>query len=278
MNIINRLLSQLSKIQSILIKEIESGSYTLNYNVCETEFKFLDKYELQKFLTNTEIKNPVFLKIINGVCLFIIDAWQKELQSIPYKELQGDLVVEGDFLSIATKVDFHAFLVKEKGMTACNKIAFVKSYDYTLFDLSDIAARCNWILNFNTAAYPETIPDKLIIGKVDKVDKVKKTLNDFFVNIDEGRKEDFYKELGNMFLTEKGRSIKAVIEIFKENAVLIIPPREFKVFYLLLKSKLDRDIGEYQSINDKPFNEFDNMFLDSFIIKLNPLINRYKAN
>jgi hypothetical protein len=274
MDIIDRLLSQLSKIKSILIKEVESGSYTLNYNICEKEFKFLDKSELQKYLTNTDIKNSIFLKTINEKCLFIIDTWQKELQSIPYKELQDNLVVEGDFISIATKIDFHAFNITEKGIVIHNKIDFVKRYDYTLFDLSDIAARCNWILNFNTAAYPKTIPDEMIIKKVDKVKDVKKKLNDFFINMDESKKEDFYSELGKMFPNEIGKPIKAIINILKKEEIILIPDRQFKQFYDSLGIEFNRYIGTYTSIND--VINIDSTYLESLEKKLKPLILKYK--
>jgi hypothetical protein len=165
MNIISRLHNQLSIVKGILITEIESGSYTLNYIICETESKFLDKHELQECITNTDFKNTVFLKMINESCVFIINAWQNELQSIPNKKLKNDLIIEGDLKGLITKDDFHVFFIREERIVKYNsindKIDFVKKHDYTLLDISEIAIRSNLILNWITAAYPETIPDSL---------------------------------------------------------------------------------------------------------------------
>lgn len=200
MNIISRLHNQLSIVKGILITEIESGSYTLNYIICETESKFLDKHELQECITNTDFKNTVFLKMINESCVFIINAWQNELQSIPNKKLKNDLIIEGDLKGLITKDDFHVFFIREERIVKYNsindKIDFVKKHDYTLLDISEIAIRCNLILNWITRAYPETIPDSLKSSNYLKQVETKK--------LDEGKKKLTKNKYPKVFSSDLG--------------------------------------------------------------------------
>lgn len=269
MEIIDRLHNQLSIIKAILIKEIESGSYTLNYNICETEYKFLDKYELRKYLTKEVVENKIFLKFINEACLFIINSLENELKSIPYKELKENLVVQGEFKDIFTKIDFHAFHITNKRIIQYNgisaKIDFVKNYDYTFFDIYEIANRCNLILNWITASYPETIPDSLkqpcrSSKNEPQQTEIKKTksLEQFITNVE--NKQSFLKDLKETFPTEIGKSIKAIIDLLVSDNIIIYGTREFKQLYNQLKLVFDRDIGTYQSIQN--VKEVDAVIID----------------
>jgi hypothetical protein len=106
--------------------------------------------------------------------------------------------------------------------------------------------------------------------------KPKKTLFDFIHNVE--NKETFGQDLKNSFNTEKGKSIKAIINILKESEILIIIDGEFKTFYDLLKTLFDRNIGTYPSINDagKGNNVLNDGILKPIQQKLNPLIIRHK--
>lgn len=115
---------------------------------------------------------------------------------------------------------------------------------------------------------------KKIKPEASKSDEVKKTLFDFIFNIDD--KETFINELKITFPTEKGIGIKAIVNILKENGVLIIGAREFNNFYEELKNHFKRNIGSYTSIN--AVKNIDKEVLQPIENKLKPLINKYKAN
>lgn len=106
-------------------------------------------------------------------------------------------------------------------------------------------------------------------------DKPKKELHQFFNQIDNERKLDFLNELKELFSTEKGQSIRAIIEILKDNNMLIIGAREFRDFHKELKEFFDRNIGSYQSINDKVP---DDAVKEPILLKLKPLIDKYKQS
>jgi hypothetical protein len=109
-----------------------------------------------------------------------------------------------------------------------------------------------------------------------KTDKPIKTLNDYFINIDEDNKEDFYKELKVLFPTEKGKSIKVIIDELKVQNMLVIGAREFKAFHAELGKTFNRDIGTYQSIQN--VKSIDKVSSEPIKIKLNSLIIKYKSN
>jgi hypothetical protein len=114
--------------------------------------------------------------------------------------------------------------------------------------------------------------------QVIKKTKPTKTLFDFIHNVKD--KEAFAKDLKNSFNTEKGKSIKAIINILKESEILIIIDGEFRTFYHLLTTLFDRNIGTYPSINDagKGNNILNDGVLQPIQQKLNPLIIKHKIN
>ena len=112
--------------------------------------------------------------------------------------------------------------------------------------------------------------------KQKKTDKHIKTLNDYFMNIDEDKIEDFYKELKVLFPTEKGKSIKVIIDELKVQNMLVIGAREFKAFHAELMKTFNRGIGTYQSIQD--VKTIDEVTSEPIKIKLNSLIFKYKSN
>lgn len=103
-------------------------------------------------------------------------------------------------------------------------------------------------------------------------DKPKKTLNDYFRNIKD--LDNFIENLKKAFPTEKGKTFKAIFNKLNDNEILLIPDREFSKFLKLFKKAFDRDIGEYQSIND--VKNIDTEFYTKIEQKLKPLINKHK--
>jgi len=100
-----------------------------------------------------------------------------------------------------------------------------------------------------------------------------KTLFGFIYNIED--KEIFVRELKTVSTTEKGKSIKAIIDILISNEVLVIGAREFKNFINELTKSFDRELGTYQSIQNQ--KEIEKAIKDPINIKLLPIINKFKS-
>jgi hypothetical protein len=115
----------------------------------------------------------------------------------------------------------------------------------------------------NTHQQPET----------NKPKKPKKTLFEFIHNIKD--KEAFVLELKNTFPTEIGKDIRVIIDTLNEKSILIIGAREFKHFVEVLTLYFDRNIGEYQGIQNKMIITKETS--DPINKKLNPLIIKYKT-
>lgn len=101
-----------------------------------------------------------------------------------------------------------------------------------------------------------------------------KTFQDFVFNIND--KEMFVKELKLLFPNEKGKPLKAIINILKTEHILIIGAGEFKAFYEVLKIEFNRNIGTYTSIND--VKEIHKDITTPIENKVRPLINKYKTS
>lgn len=106
-----------------------------------------------------------------------------------------------------------------------------------------------------------------------KTEKLKKTLFEFIHNVND--KENFLFELKNTFPTEKGKSIRAIINILENENIFIYGAREFTHLYDQLKVYFNRDIGTYQSIQD--VKVVDTIISDTINKKLNPLIIKHKT-
>lgn len=112
-------------------------------------------------------------------------------------------------------------------------------------------------------------------------DKPKKTLKDFINNVND--KDSFIEELSKTFNIEKGISIKILIELLKDENIILIPSRGFKSFYNCLKDKFNRDIGTYTALNDLYKHSEDNKIIyktdiEQIHLKLKPLLTYYKTN
>lgn len=162
MNIINIINYQLSKIEHLLMSDLDNKSLIYNYFICEESCKFLDKYALQSYITKTKIKNYTFLKSINQRCINILQLWNNDFINIPEKKLKPPFVFanieQGKLLN--TQLDFHAiYLTNNKfhfSTTETGKLEFIKNYSYNIYSIQEIAERCVVILNWITASCPET--------------------------------------------------------------------------------------------------------------------------
>ena len=109
--------------------------------------------------------------------------------------------------------------------------------------------------------------------------KMKVDIESFVFNVKE--KESFLKDIKQTFSTERGISLKIMIELLKDAGMIKIGNMKFKEFYKELKIFMDRDIGKYQALNDQYKHTEDNKKYYSKEInivksKLNPLIERHK--
>lgn len=120
---------------------------------------------------------------------------------------------------------------------------------------------------------------KIAIGTTSRLgypateNKQLKKLNDFVFNISD--KVTFVQELKLLFPNEKGKTLKAIINILKVQNILIIGDREFKAFYDALKIEFNRDIGTYTSIND--VKEIHEQITTPIESKVKLLINKHKT-
>lgn len=103
--------------------------------------------------------------------------------------------------------------------------------------------------------------------------KAQKTLFDFIHNVTD--KESFANDLKNSFPTEKGKSIRVIIDCLKSENIVIIHSRGFGNFLNELKDYFGRDIGEYQGIQNKMI--IDSITMEPIEKLLKPLIARYKT-
>lgn len=201
MDIINKINIQLSKIKSILVKELKQGEYTYDYKICEDECKFLDKPELQSYLSETQISNTFFLKIINELCSYIIDIWNDDFQKLDRKMLKEGPhpLYKGMHKIRISLLDFHGLDVFEDEIihynTISEKITFAVKYNILdnallYINIKLIADRCSIILDLITAAYPETFPNNLK-SKVPGLTYEEK--RDHIINFYEHRLDEIYK-------------------------------------------------------------------------------------
>jgi len=107
-----------------------------------------------------------------------------------------------------------------------------------------------------------------------------KSLSDFIFNVND--KDSFIEDLLKTFNTEKGISFRILIELLKDENIILIPDREFNKFYNCLKETFNHNIGSYESINDSyKHTEKEKAYqinrIDIINLKLNPLITKHKT-
>ena len=164
MDIIDKLLIQLKTIKRILDKEVEQKEYCKDYHIYEDQCSLLDISELQAYLTQTKVKNTIFLKDIINLCMHISNIRNNQFQEFRVKTRNN---TENKML------DFHAFHLTEKKIIRYemerNKNLFMSKFKFKIkiINIHAISLRCEEIVEYITAAYPETIPD-FINSNVDK--------------------------------------------------------------------------------------------------------------
>jgi len=263
MNALSLVHFQLSQIEKYLQRDLKDGLVTYNYFFCEDECKLLDRYILQEYFTENEIKNFLILKDINRKCNDIVRIWNEDFKGMPDRELKQEiwLVNEDEGSSFWSSTDFHAiYLTQDKWMvynTNKHKENFIKKYKYTLYSVPLIAQRCASILNLITACYPETANfDKLYYS--DKID-------------DETVKRYLVKSFsdGTAFNSKTYIDIAHSIELKKHDS-LIFNNQRLKIYtaelsYIFHTSKLKvqnlkEDIEEYIDTNI-----FINYYFDGYL-------------
>jgi hypothetical protein len=101
---------------------------------------------------------------------------------------------------------------------------------------------------------------------------------DFIDNIND--KIAFAQELKETFNSEMGIDFRIMIELLKDNKIIRIGDRKFRLFHGLAKVYFGRNIGSYSGVNDKyHHNESDKKIHSKKIKiineKLQPLIDKY---
>lgn len=232
--------------EKILTEDFQNFDTSTQKNIV-TDFAELYCYNLDKYLI--ESKN-----IIDNSDK--LNYWQTKIYEYKRDHLN---------LGLRDKFEILGINVKVNGIDPLNDNSFKK------FCSKQIRLLENEI-EYQTLIYKE--PQQT---KTKKSDEIKKTLNDYFVNIKDDKKEDFFNELKKMFPTEKGKSIKVIIDSLKSENLLSIGTREFSKFLIVLAEMFGRDIGKYQGIQNVNFNDIDKETKEPIEIKLNPLINKYKT-
>lgn len=102
---------------------------------------------------------------------------------------------------------------------------------------------------------------------------------DFIDNVND--KIALAQELKEAFNIEKGIDFRIMIELLKDNKIIRIGDRKFRLFHKLATLHFDRSIGHYSGVNDKyHHNESDKKIHSKKIKiineKLQPLIDKYK--
>ena len=102
---------------------------------------------------------------------------------------------------------------------------------------------------------------------------------DFTDNVND--KIAFAQELKEAFNIEMGIDFRIMIELLKDNKIIRIGDRKFRLFHNLATLHFDRDIGSYSGVNDKYLHTESDKKIHSKKIKiinekLQPLIDKYK--
>ena len=238
-DIVSKIYSQLSKILEFLNEDIRNKQVICNYNICEDECKFLDKHELQTYITKTKIENTAFLKMICFKCIEVIELCHINCFDLPYKMLKEQFVHQ----NISTSLDFRTIYLSNQKFTLFNtdegKKDFFDRFNFNTYQIADIANRCSLILNWITASFPEINTDSLkrlnnnLIKKNDRLhdeklnntsileneknDFIKSTIEDYLEPITEYFKEEDYNllvaELLNYFNTDSFSNSEDTIKI-----------------------------------------------------------------
>lgn len=217
MNILYLIHSQLLQIRKLMKEELSRGQYCVNYRICETDHKLLNKNDLVKYLIETPIHSTKFLEDINALIIEIIDLWNNDFQKIEHKLLEENFFYcneeKGQLLS--ARFDFHCILLKDEkwhhfNSTDTAKIHFLEKYENNHYQLADIIFRSAAILDLIVLHYPETFKDEKIVPIT-----IQEKIEEIFLSIDEKgwqyvffRKEDHDNLLNLLTQHFTGKPIK----------------------------------------------------------------------
>lgn len=228
-------------------------------------------------------------KVINNYLIEFIDRFTNVCLNHRYTELleyQKKINLEA-FIDLTTKKEKKEVLIKWLDL-----IKFQLDFDngknilFDNFDKHQYSSSLNLIgIKDKQEIFQNELKKLIDIESLNnsksKEYKHKKLLTDFIFNVND--KDLFIEELIKTFKTEIGINLKIVIEILKDENIILIKSREFKPFYTSLKEKFNRDIGSYTALNDlykhsKDNKVFYNKDIEQILIKLNPLLNKHKTN
>ena len=153
LDFISFLAIQLTLIERNLKDEIEENLLVYNYFVCETKNLFLDEFGLQKYLTETDIKNIFFLKTLCLQCYNIILLYNENFGKTPLKEFEETFFwenIDGKSFGYATNY-FHAIDISNNRIsnfsTRHGQEQFLKNYKFKNYSLWTIAEKCSLIID-----------------------------------------------------------------------------------------------------------------------------------
>ncbi len=101
-----------------------------------------------------------------------------------------------------------------------------------------------------------------------------KKLEDFFYNINDNRINEFLIELKDTFKTEIGVNFKTIFLILQRENLMTLNTSDFKTLHSLLHTFFERDIASYEMF--RKTKDIDTTVENSILIKLNPIVTRYK--
>lgn len=170
-----------------------------------------------------------------------------------------------------------------------NKKEFENHYKHIKYDSNDFAKKCSHIVQIVTGFFglrtedemneflkskETTQPESTIENKNNKNTNTKKQkqLTEYFINLT--NVNEFLIELTQTFTTEKGKSIKFIIDELIKTEILVIPDRKMTNFIGVLQKEFSQNIGNVSGINREFY--YDKLFSEPILKKLNPLIIKHK--
>lgn len=241
--------------------------YSKGFNKGYSEFEETLKKDVPFFgISNEHIVYKIYSRIIN--------------------EKKGSFPIYSTF--ILQKSELEKSIIKEKNLKVLLKLN-KKSFFNSGFEGGEFYKAWEIILNNPTVFEPifkkysqhktGSQPELLHLSHAsvienDKAKKLKKVLLQFIHNIK--NKEEFIQELKETFPTEIGKSIKAIIDILRDEKILVYGTKEFKNLYEEIKLNFNREIGTYNSIQNVKI--VDEETTDTVRKKLTTLIIKYKTS
>jgi hypothetical protein len=192
---------------------------------------------------------------------------------------QFDLKIKGNFSTKDSSIALKEYCLK------VIKESFYLLNNSIYIDIE----KCPFQFNFNKLAQKldhsiSNLNDETGIDSNSKRKKIKindeSNFIDFINNVNE--KEAFAQELKNTFKIEMGIDFKIMIELLKDQDILIIRRWKFSLFYDCIKLYFGRNIGGYPGLNDKyKHTDVDkrvhHIQITKISEKLQPLIDKYKT-